>query len=276
LPSTDDFLELLASDPPAAASSSSSPRQPHLVDLPEYMFPYDSNPTPRIHHSYLSALETHGAPAALALLDMLENAPAAPASNANMLRQWLSLFTGSASVLPTESVSPSVPAIQHIEIVGHGLGASIGLLVALALQLEISGPAATQYAQPLAHVDIRATLFGLPRVGDQVFADWVDELVSNPSNKLQINRVSSYADTIAHLPARHLDLAHPSIGEFWVGADPRVVYACKSEHEGAESQRCSASIPLGRSSLQDHAGPFGGVRIGANSCRRPKVDLANL
>lgn len=240
------------------------------------MFPYDSNPTPRIHHSYLSALETHGAPAALALLDMLENAPAAPASNANMLRQWLSLFTGTASVLPTESVSPSVPPIQHIEIVGHGLGASIGLLVALALQLEISGPAATQYAQPLSHVDIRATLFGLPRVGDQVFADWVDELVSNQANKLQINRVSSYADTIAHLPARHLDLAHPSIGEFWVGADPRVVYACKSEQEGAESQRCSASIPLGRSSLQDHAGPFGGVRIGANSCRRPRVNLANL
>jgi hypothetical protein len=143
----------------------------------------------------------------------------------------------------------------------------MALLVSVALHLEVAGPAAESYANPLSPVGISATLFGSPRVGDEVFAAWVDQLqIESP--ELRINRITSYADTVAHLPARHLDLVHPSIGEIWVGADPRVAYACRGESEGEASEACSASIPLPKTSLLDHAGPFGGVWIGQSKCRR--------
>ncbi len=162
--------------------------------------------------------------------------------------------------------------IRHVEVIGHGLGSAVGLLLATALHLEVSGPAADAYENPLPPVEISATLFSLPRVGDQSFADWMDTLVETSNRKLRINRVTSFADTIAHLPERHLELAHPSLGEIWVGADPRVAYACRSASLHEESDVCSGSISLPRTSLLDHAGPFGGVWIGPRSCHRPKAD----
>lgn len=180
-----------------------------------------------------------------------------------MLQNFIHSLSGRS-----ESASPE--PIKHVEIVGHGLGATMALLVSLALHLEVSGPASLSYENPLPQVGVSATLFGAPRVGDEVFAAWVDELQID-SPELRINRVTSYADTIAHLPARHLDLIHPSIGEIWVGADPRVAYACRSETEGEESEVCGASIPLPKTSLLDHAGPFGGIWIGQSKCRRPQI-----
>lgn len=243
------------------AAPASPDADAHLVPLPSYLFPESDLPErqPRIFHSYLPALEAQGTTALLALLDQLEDPPmATDKSSDNVLQQWIErLRKGS---------TPDVKPIKRVEIVGHGLGAGVGLLTALALQQELAGPAAEAYEQDLHDVAISATLFGLPRVGNQAFADWVDELVSDPTSNLQINRVTSYSDTITHLPEKHLELAHPSIGEIWVGADPRTAYACRSEVDGTESAECSASIPLDKTSLIDHSGPFGGVWIGSSSC----------
>ncbi|KAK4687629.1 hypothetical protein P7C73_g2501, partial [Tremellales sp. Uapishka_1] len=251
LPSVDELLELLASSPKDNSTEL-------LTAMPSYLFPPEYLPTfppPRMHHSYVSALETHGVSALLSVLDLLESPPMVPAAT-----DLLSIFKRSAPL-------PELAPIKKVEIIGHGLGASVGLLVALALHLEVSGPAALAYDRPLEAIDISTTLFGQPRVGDQAFADWVDEVVSREEN-FSMNRIVSYADTIPHLPARHLELAHPSMGEIWVGADPRTAYACVAESVGEESSACSESIPLPSTSLLDHAGPFAGVWIGKNSCQR--------
>lgn len=247
LPSVDDTLELLASAPVNKSES--------LIPLPHYLFPGKSLPVeqPRIHHSYLPALETHGLSALVALLDLLTTAPIPSKTEAWVGTLLRPLTKGKKSqVVPT----------RHVENVGHGLGSAIGLLTSLALHLELSNPSSTAYQTP----QIRTTLFGLPRVGNKAFVDWVDTLLINSPGKHQINRITSYADTIPHLPAKHLGLAHPSIGEIWIGADPRTAFACRSEILGQESEVCAGSVKLGKTSLLDHAGPFSGVWIGRESC----------
>lgn len=256
------MLELLSSEPDVHNHTHLHGEHQNLVDLPSWLFPHEylpHLPPPAMHHAYLSALETHGTDAVVALLDILANPIAPSRTNTDVIASMLASWTGSATALRT-------PSIKHVEIVGHGLGAAVGLLTALALHMEITGPAATAYATPLPEVDITASLFGLPRVGDQVFADWVDELVDAPRSQLKIRRITSYADTIPHLPERHLDLVHPAIPEIWVGADPRTAYACKGPEAG-----CSELIPLPKTSLMDHAGPFAGVWVGASACRRPEA-----
>lgn len=255
------MLALLASSPFPNATTADN-----LVELPTYLFPQDYvpfDPTPLIHHAYLPALETHGTSALLAVLDLLETPPIPTSTNRNVLQQFVKSLSRQSDIIKADP-------IKHVEIVGHGLGATMALLVSIALHLEVNGDAAASYETPLPEIGITATLFGAPRVGDEVFAGWVDTLqIENPD--FRVNRVTSYADTFAHLPARHLDLVHPSIGEIWVGADPRVAYACRSETEGEESEVCGASIPLAKTSLLDHAGPFGGIWIGESKCRRPLV-----
>lgn len=139
--------------------------------------------------------------------------------------------------------------IKRVEIIGHGLGAAIGLLASLTLDGMTTG------------FSIHTTLFGLPRVGDQAFANLVDRV---NTGRVDIKRVTSYKDSITHLPETHLGMIHPSKGEIWISSDPRVVYSCKTV-EG-ENEACGGSVRLGKSSLMDHQGPYGGVWLGSQSC----------
>jgi hypothetical protein len=260
MPSVDDLLDLLSSDPVNGTDI--------LVPLPDYLFPTErqpSYPSARIHHSYLPAMESHGTRALIALLDLIESPPTPAPSSVDTFTALLRPFSPRTPIR-------AVP-ITNVEIVGHGLGAAIGLLVATALHLEVTGPAAQEYARPLTAVNIRSTLFSSPRVGDEPFAQWIDDL-STPArhaftshSNFQVHRVTSFGDTVTHLPERHLELAHPSRGEIWVGADPRVAFACVANAKGEESEECSAGVKLSKTSLLDHAGPFGGVWIGGAGCR---------
>ena len=192
--------------------------------------------------------------ALITLLGHLESPPAPSRTNADILK----VFNKGLQVEP----------IRNIEIVGHGLGAAVGLLTSLALKLETTGAASDAYTARLNETNIRATLFGLPRVGDEVFASWVDEMVKPPvkgKGGFEVIRVASYADAITHLPGPHHSLEHPNLGEVWVGADPRIAYACRDAV--GESQECSNSVDVGRATLMDHAGPYAGVTIGAAHCR---------
>ena len=249
LPGTDDYLELLASSPTSNKSI--------LVDLPSTLFPREQLPRtiPQIHHSNVPFLETVATPAILSVLDFLESPPID--GHKDPLRALYNSFGD-------PSLSSAPQSIRRVEIVGHGLGAAIGLLTALALYQETIGPASKAYSFTTSP-RIGVTLFGLPRVGDHHFASYVDSTVLSSQGKLRFNRVTSFGDTIARLPDRHLDLVHPTIGEIWVDADPRMVYACKGE-PGMESDQCSASIRLPKTSLLDHFGPFGGVWVGQEVC----------
>lgn len=152
--------------------------------------------------------------------------------------------------------------ITQVTITGHGLGAAVGMIVAASLA-----------ESEVAHgMHINTHLFGLPRIGDKGFTAWVDDIVRRHSQgrarrpngtrrvaqdttatTLALTRVTSYADPVPRLPPH---LHHPaSVGELWVGADPRHLYACE--------MTCAASqLPMDKASLLDHAGPYAGVWVG--------------
>lgn len=222
-------------------------------------------PSPRIHHSYLHSLDTHGVSALIALLDLIEHPPAMPASR-HILSSFLKPFARAGHSAPTAR------PIKKVDIIGHGLGSAVALLTSVALHFETSSHIASSYSIPLPSVAIATTLFGSPRVGDATFAGWIDDLVSTSGERLTVHRITSYADPVPHLPGRHLEMSHPSTGEVWVGADPRTAFACRARR-GEESGFCAESVEVGRTSLLDHAGPFGGVWIGQSACRRGRMEI---
>ncbi|KAK8861471.1 hypothetical protein IAR55_002291 [Kwoniella newhampshirensis] len=253
LPNVDDLLELLAS----VYIRTSNTTFDTLVPLPLSLFPLtalSSSPTPLIHSSYISPSQLHGSQALEALLDLVENPPVSVDSAGDVLRRYVKSL-----VSPSSQVQPY--SIKRIEIVGHGLGSAVGLLVALALDIGLSNGRMEGTAGSLPPIDVAATLFGLPRVGDATFSAFVNSL-SERSTTLRISRITPYADAIPHFPERHHGLVHPaSAREIWIGADPRAAYACPLTRSEEESDQCGLSVPLGKTSLLDHLGPYGGVWI---------------
>lgn len=273
-PSIEHVLDMFMADQPVSASQADA----HLTPLPDILFPPEQqphHPHPQIHHAYVPAAETHGTAAVLSLLELLEAPPASPRprTNREILQGFLGSLSPAAAPTPAPAAAPAAaetrttPTIKHVEIIGHGLGAVVGLLAAMSLHLELQHTSPDAYANPLPAVDITTTMFSAPRVGDRTFAGWVDSLVlADPS--FQVHRVASYADPLVQLPGHHMGMQHPSLGEVWVGPDARTVYSCKPEQQGQESEACSNSVQLGRANMQDHAGPFAGVYIGPGQCGR--------
>lgn len=218
LRSVDDFIEVLA--------------EPHLRPLPFYFFPAlptSATSMPRMHAALLPALNTHGLAATVAVLGALDN------SATTLTGRLLNLFR-----FPT--------TITKVQVVGHGLGAATALLVGAAVRSETA-----HLAFPPT---VEATLFGLPRVGDEAFANWIDSLTRD--GKLKIHRVINGRDTVPHLPARHSGFVHPSFAtEVWFTDDGAV--QCTAGSGEYESERCAAAIALPRTGLRFHAGPYAGV-----------------
>jgi len=119
------------------------------------------------------------------------------------------------------------------------------------------------------------------RVGDLVFAQWVDRLINDRAastkNTLSISRINSYADPIPHLPAPWQGFSHFRGNEIWIDSDPRTVWSCVQsvdeevvgdlKERKYEGHSCLSKVPLDKASLLDHAGPFGGIWIGGEECR---------
>ena len=164
---------------------------------------------PHIYPPYYTALEDHGVPAMIALLEILEN----------MIQP--------GKVLP------------KLEIVGHGVGAANALLLSMGISDIIDG------------LQIETTLFGLPVIGDQAFADWVES-----NTTISVQAINSYKDIIPRFWP-HPNLVQPDLEEIWITSDPRIAQRCGKEG-------CQMS---GEASLNDHQGPYGGVWIGAETCQ---------
>ena len=77
---------------------------------------------------------------------------------------------------------------------GHSLGAALALLDAVYLPLHL--PAGTR---------VRMVGYGLPRVGNAAFADYVDA-----SESLTLTHVNNREDPVPIVPGRFLAFVHPS------------------------------------------------------------------
>lgn len=88
---------------------------------------------------------------------------------------------------------------SSVTVVGHSLGAAISLLDTVFLQLHL--PTST----PLRFVG-----YGLPRVGNQAFADYVDQHITALNSGNGLVRINNEEDPVPILPGMFLGFHHPS------------------------------------------------------------------
>jgi len=128
--------------------------------------------------------------------------------------------------------------VNTVTIVGHSLGAAIALLDSIYLPLHLPPSA-----------EFRIIGYGLPRVGNQAFADYVDA-------HAHLAHINNKEDPIPTLPPRVVGFAHPR-GEIHVLDNDEWV-ECPGQDN--PSQQCATSIF--QEDLSDHDGPYDGVLMG--------------
>ncbi|KAJ7065269.1 Alpha/Beta hydrolase protein [Mycena amicta] len=132
-------------------------------------------------------------------------------------------------------------AAKQVTIVGHSLGGAIALLDSVYLPLHISG------------VTFRTITYGMPRVGNQAFADLAS--VGNT-----ITHINNKEDLVPILPGRGLGFHHPT-GEVHI-ADSGVWNSCPGE-DNTSTLCTTGDVPtILTGDAGDHNGPYDGVEMG--------------
>ncbi|KAK0188491.1 lipase [Armillaria mellea] len=145
------------------------------------------------------------------------------------------------TVLSSVRTAMSRFSTASVTVVGHSLGGAIALLDGVYLDLQL----------PTASVSVIS--YGMPRVGNQAFADYVDAHVS-------VSHVNNKKDPVPILPGRFLGFHHPS-GEKHI-TDSNGWVACPGQDN--ESDQCTvgevSNILVG--DPDNHSGPYDGVVMG--------------
>ncbi|CAE6439007.1 unnamed protein product [Rhizoctonia solani] len=130
---------------------------------------------------------------------------------------------------------------------GHSLGGAIATLDALYFKLNL--PSTTL---------IKAVTFGLPRVGNQAFANLIDSQITD------FSYVTNEKDLVPILPGRFLGYVHPSGEKHIVSASSW--YACVGQ-DNTNADCSTGAVPnILDGNTSDHAGPYDGVYIGSDYC----------
>jgi len=132
-------------------------------------------------------------------------------------------------------------AATRVTIVGHSLGAAIALLDGVYLPLHISG------------VTFRTIGYGMPRVGNQAFANYVDA-------HLSLTHINNKEDIVPIVPGRFLGYVHPS-GEVHI-MDNNQWVSCPGQ-DNTSTECIVGDVPnIFDGSTGDHDGPYDGVDMG--------------
>ncbi|KAF8167207.1 lipase class 3 family protein [Crassisporium funariophilum] len=132
-------------------------------------------------------------------------------------------------------------AATRVTIVGHSLGAAIALLDGVYLPLHITG------------VTFRTIGYGMPRVGNQAFANYVDA-------HLTLTHINNKEDLVPILPGRFLGYVHPS-GEVHI-MDNNQWVSCPGQ-DNTSTECTVGDVPnIFDGATGDHDGPYDGVDMG--------------
>ncbi|KAF8270695.1 lipase [Lactarius quietus] len=137
-------------------------------------------------------------------------------------------------------------AASSVTVVGHSLGAALALLDAVYLPLHL--PEGTS---------VRMVGYGLPRVGNGAFADYVDA-----SGVLTVTHVNNREDPVPILPGRFLGFVHPS-GEVHV-QDSGAWDACPGQ-DNPSTLCIVGDVPnVFDGNISNHLGPYDdGISMGS-------------
>ncbi|KAJ6474669.1 lipase [Mycena vitilis] len=128
--------------------------------------------------------------------------------------------------------------VKKVTLVGHSLGGAISLIDSVYLPLHITG------------VTFRTVVYGLPRVGNQAFADYAS--IGNT-----ITHVNNKEDIVPILPGMFLGFHHPT-GEVHI-QDSGVWDTCPGEDNPSDLCTTGDVPNILEGDESDHDGPYDGV-----------------
>ncbi|KAF9562272.1 lipase class 3 family protein [Agrocybe pediades] len=129
---------------------------------------------------------------------------------------------------------------RRIVTVGHSLGAALALLDGVFLPLHIREPG----------IEFESITYGMPRVGNQVFADYVD-------SNLNLRHIANKKDPIPTVPPRFLNYRNPA-GEIHITENNDWVH-CPGQ-DNPSTLCIVGDVPnIFEGSRENHSGPFDGI-----------------
>ena len=99
-----------------------------------------------------------------------------------------------SAILSAVQNTLSTKGLSSVTVVGHSLGAALALLDGVFFSLQLP-----------ENVTVKVTSYGMPRVGNQAFADFVDSQLSG-----RVTHVNNQEDPVPVLPGEFLGFHHPS------------------------------------------------------------------
>ncbi|KAF8997860.1 lipase class 3 family protein, partial [Cyathus striatus] len=143
-------------------------------------------------------------------------------------------------VLAAVKTTISAHSAKKVTMVGHSLGAAIALLDGVFLPLHISG------------VSFQTIGYGMPRVGNDDFADYVDA-------HLNIVHINNKEDLVPIIPGRLLGYHHPA-GEIHI-QDSGAWVSCPGQDNTSNQCTVGDVGNILEGSTSDHSGPYDGITM---------------
>ncbi|PSR74465.1 hypothetical protein PHLCEN_2v9812 [Hermanssonia centrifuga] len=152
-------------------------------------------------------------------------------------------------VLSTVQSALASTGFKRVLTTGHSLGAAVATLDATMLRMALP-----------SDVDVNSVVFGLPRVGNQQFADMIDSMISD------FTHVTNQDDPVPTVPPRFLSFQHPQ-GEIHITKVDSSGAATLEACPGQENSNCSEGNSLLDASVDNHLGPyFENISFGGSAC----------
>jgi predicted lipase len=127
---------------------------------------------------------------------------------------------------------------SSVVVTGHSLGAALALLDLVYLPLHV--PAGTR---------VKAITYGMPRVGNAAFANYVDATLNG-----DLTHINNREDPIPIVPGRLLGYVHPS-GEVHI-QDSGSWFACAGQDNPSKLCIVGDVPTLFQANRSDHDGPY--------------------
>ncbi|KIJ65457.1 hypothetical protein HYDPIDRAFT_174924 [Hydnomerulius pinastri MD-312] len=126
-----------------------------------------------------------------------------------------------------------------VTVLGHSLGAAIALLDSVYLVQHLP-----------SEITIKTIGYGLPRVGNQAFADYVD-------TNLRLTHINNRQDPIPTCPGQFMGYAQPS-GELHIESSGE--WASCPGQDNPSSQCSYGAVPtVFDGNMENHNGPYNGI-----------------
>jgi hypothetical protein len=140
------------------------------------------------------------------------------------------------TILSAVRTALSKPGASSVTVVGHSLGGALALLDGIYLRLHLP-----------RNVSVRVITYGMPRVGNKAFANFVDSTLSG-----LVTHVNDRKDPVPIVPGIFLKYHHPS-GEIHI-QDSGTWDACPGAFSFSLRLRVARSIGLCLTFTQPYSG----------------------